>query len=270
MSPAYFARPVTLSRASRRRVGAPDHRERFHRLLGGGDFELPDNFPAPGQLAIAGRAPAPIALGDHPRFDRQPVAGDFQLLGRQLQQHLAGPGGRGLERRPEEPGGAGAESAGIPGTARGVAQHHLDRGERHLQLLGRGLGQRGDHPLAQLDLAGEALDPAILAEQEEGVEVTRQLAALGLEPGRFAQGEQQRDPAAGELEEITAVELRETFRLPLRLLGVTVLVHRPAPFPAACRTAAMIRVWAPQRQRLSSSPALISRGEGSGFRRSRA
>ena len=141
------------------------------------------------------------------------VLGDAEARGGQLEEDAAGFGRRLPQGRPEVLGAARAEGARVVGAEVRVAHDHVHRVERDVELLGQHHGQRGDDALAHLDLAGEAGDAAVGTDLEIGVGVVG-VAAVGaarsadLGVGAVAGREEDDEAAAGELEELAALEGR--------------------------------------------------------------
>src|SRR5262249_9667362 len=150
-------------------------------------------------------------------------------------------------------------AGGLPfiGGAAGVGRDHGHLRERHVQLLGRDLGERRDDALPKLHLAGEDRHLAVGADADPGIE-----HAVGLEaawqPGpllaeckAWCEAERQDDAAEAGCE-ITPRERVHDHVLPLAW--------------TARRTARTMRLWVPQRQRLLASAARTSCSLGRGVR----
>ncbi len=140
----------------------------------------------------------------------------------------------------------------------------------HLELVGQHLRERGVDPLSHLDLAGEAGDAAVLADAQEGVVVVGQLAGeaarcRGLLGPEIAAGDGDEDAAPEQLEEAAAadgggrVDTEVVEDLPC---GRAHDLASFAIFSATLSMAATMRLWAPQRQRLSSMASLIRDRDG--------
>ena len=237
-----------------------------------------------GQLGI--RHPfAAVRLGHDRAVQRHQISrGGLQSLGRQLHEHRAGLRGRRPQRRTEKARAHRAESPHVPWAEVGIAHHHVDAVQRHAELVGEHLGQRGDDALAHLDLAGEARDAAVLADPEKGVQVGGQplaeaataatpAAAFALRENLcLAERHEDEDPASHDLEKLPAVRGEVIGNVREIELQVFVAFHGlfPPLIPiAADSMAATILAWAPQRHRLSSIDFRISARLGRGFFRSR-
>jgi hypothetical protein len=150
-----------------------------------------------------------LPVHDHAIPDHQPVRGEFQMLGGKLDED--GPGLRRSlpEQGAERPDGKGAEGAHVPGAEVRVPQDDVHGVQGHVQLLRQHLGEGGDGALAHLHLPGEEGHPAVLPHPEEGVEVRGNAPPLLLDVAgqihRKPHGEEDRDPAPGQLEEAAAV-----------------------------------------------------------------
>jgi hypothetical protein len=183
----------------------------LRRFLDDGSGHVPlDPLPL-GQRRV-GHPALRIGLHEDGAIGRgQPLHRFLELLRGQLQQHPPPFRAGGPQRRSEEPRGHGAERAHVPRAEVGVAHDHVDALQRDVQLVGQFLGQGGDGALAHLDLAGEAGDPAVLADPQEGVEVGGQLRPGGPSGGLLPQedivpeGHRHQDPAAG-FEEVAPVQ----------------------------------------------------------------
>ena len=70
---------------------------------------------------------------------------------------------------------------GLPsfGVRAGVAGDHVDARERHVELFGRDLRERGEDALPELDLAGEHRDRAVGVDAEPGIEHAVAVEAAG-------------------------------------------------------------------------------------------
>ncbi len=132
--------------------------------------------------------------------------GHPELLRREAREDASPLGRRGAQRRAEHAGGERAESPHVPRAAVGVAHHHVDRRERHAELVGRHLGLRSHDALAHLDLAGEDGDAPVGADQQIGV----QIFGIDLSPLRKelfgTESDEDRDAAADQAEERPPVD----------------------------------------------------------------
>ena len=94
------------------------------------------------------------------------------------------------------------------GQSDGVSHHHVHRFQAASRVSSASIcGQRRGIPLAHLDLAGEAGDPAVLADPEKGIEIAGETAALGFQDRVVADAEEDEDPAAEGLEKVAAREV---------------------------------------------------------------
>ncbi len=205
-------------------------------------------------LAAVGRAGNAVGKHEGIGADAEPPGGERG----QHRAHLGGghaqAGTTRLERH-----AAGGEA--FIGGARGVAGDHPDPIEREIELLGRDLGERGEDPLPELDLAGEDRRAAVGIDADPGAEPAIALQAAGqtrrLLAARDVRAEGECDEDAAEAGgEFATVE---SGRIHDRLL----------PFAAAARsTARTIRLWVPQRQRLPASADRTCASVGRGLRSS--
>jgi len=233
------------------------HELELRRLLDRHAGHVPLDPPALGQFGVRDAArrlggDGDDAIGRHQLLDRS-----AQALGGQIQEHPPGLGAGGPKRRAEDARGQGAEGAGVPRAEVGVAHDHVDGVERHVQLVGDLLRQRGDGALAHLDLPGEAGDAAVGLDVEVGVEVGGGALPARGETGGLLQrlggfGEEE-DEQAGGLEELPAIGQRGSHRAP------------PLIAAPACSTACRILTWAPQRHRCGSRACTISSRLARGF-----
>ncbi len=143
-----------------------------------------------------------------------------------------------------------------------------------MELLGDLLSKGGPYVLADLDLAREHGDLAVLVDVEPGGEVSGEVLgparAAGLlgEEGCAGRGQSDRDAAAEELQEPPAVEIEpmEARDLVLRQLPiVAAAAHLGFPFFAADCTASRIRGYTQHRQTLRASVPEMSSSLGLGF-----
>jgi hypothetical protein len=194
-----WSKTVSVSKAAALGRGAQD------RLV---IDDVRDALPA-GQLAVTH---LPAGVADHRDDaipDREPLLRHAQALRRERHQRQAGLRPGGTQRGPEHARGQRAERAHVPGTPVRVAQHHVDRGEGDAQLLRDHLRLRGQHPLPHFDLAGEYGDAAVVADHQVGVEILG-IGAPGVLPEDCGglQPDQHHDAAAGQGEELAAVQAR--------------------------------------------------------------
>ncbi len=201
---------------------------------------------------IGGHAQAHGSLG------HQPVA----RLGRCRAQRL----GVDLDR------GAGNGGA-LVGRARGVAQHHVHPGQRHVELFGHDLRQRRADARAQVHMAVERGHAAVVPDGQQDLHALGRIAhhqgglALGgRRRGRRLAHDQQH--AVGAME----VGARERAVGAQRRAGRCGLAHAGTPrsSTAARCTARMISTCVPQRHRLPESSRRMAASSGSGLRSSRA
>ena len=222
---------------------------RFHVL------EVPLDAPTLHQLAV-GHVPGGIPRhGDQSLPHLQASHGDTELFGGQVDQDRPGLGRRAPQDRAELPDAQGAPGSAVPGTEVRVAHEHVHPLQGDIQFLRRQHGQGGHGALAHLDLAHEAAHPAVRADLQVGVEVLGITGPLGHLLGLLEGGQREADEEAhcpGGLEEVPAVD------------------HQTPPFAAAASTAARIRTWAPQRQRLPSRASATRWRSGRGVFCSRA
>src|SRR6185436_9907464 len=133
----------------------------------------------------------------------------------------------------------------------------------HIELLGSDLGERRHDALPEFDLAGEHRDAAVGIDAQPGIQravglqAAREPRRVLPEPDFWHEAEREDDATDGG-DEVAARQARS--------------VHGQT-FPFCCaarRTARMIRLWVPQRQRLLTSAARTSASRGCGLRLSRS
>jgi hypothetical protein len=119
----------------------------------------------------------------HPVDDAQVLHRHVHARCGALQQELA----RLSRGQPQRHGGALDRRArgGRPlvGRAIGVAHHHRDALERHLEFLGDDLGQRSAQPGAEVDVAVAGGDAAVRVQLDERVHVVLRHAGVALARG---------------------------------------------------------------------------------------
>src|SRR5208337_1633485 len=150
---------------------------------------------------------------------------------------------------PELPNAKRTESAHIPRTKLGVAHDHIDRIEGDVEFVGSKLRQRGLRPLSQFHLANETSDLAIAADTKIGIEIGRVAGAARqmrrfLERGHRIRGEEDEEPSARELQELTPTGSSDHIGSDLGSFVPIVCVHQATPStePATSRMASTIRV----------------------------
>ena len=146
----------------------------------------------------------------------------------------------------------------LVGRRRGVAHHHLDPVERHVELFGGHLRKRGPRAGAEIDLAAEDRDAVVGADGEPRID-----CFLG---HRLRRAQRRGAGRAGrpDIEKPTA-RMPLAFRNARRsneVLGHELSCSPPVQAAAARFTAATMRLWVPQRQRLSASAARMSASLG--------
>ncbi|MNF77301.1 hypothetical protein D3C84_594420 [compost metagenome] len=162
-------------------------------------------------------------------------------------------------------GGAG-DGGALVGCPFGIAEHHADLIHAQVQLLGDYLRQGGADAGAEVHMAIEGIDLAVVAadgdEERQLAGLLHGLLALGHGPGwRLDFIDDEQDTGLGQ-QLVTGGKLQG-------------LVHGRAPGrqasrPAARITARRISTWVPQRQRLPDSSLRICSSLGCGLRSSRA
>ncbi len=115
--------------------------------------------------------PCILLVDDRTAFQGKLLSRYAQSLRRHLQEHAPGLGRRLSHGDAEEPGAERTEGTIVERTEIGVAHHHVDRLQFHLELLGEHLGKRGDDALAHFDFPREQLDPAVCLDAQEGIEI---------------------------------------------------------------------------------------------------
>jgi len=101
----------------------------------------------------------------------QLVRSQAEPVGCRLHQQITHLGGRVQDRRPAVLHGMTAGSEALVRRAAGVGGHQLQAGQRHIELFGGNLEQRGLEALPKLGLAGEDLYAAIGRNPDPGVEL---------------------------------------------------------------------------------------------------
>jgi hypothetical protein len=222
------------------------------------------------QVAKGKRAPG-AALNHFAVLNNEGGPLDAFTLGGQIQQNLARGGGGLAQLRHHRWRGPAAERAHVERDQVRVAHHQTNRRDRHAQLVGDHLRQRGAAVLADLDLAGVCRDRSVRADVQPRPDLLGQRharpapppAALLLRSARhLVQREQYHNARAEQPEELAPGHLPTLSRflvqfVPLRLQRqfVNGFVFHGAAFlvaRAARRTAATIRWYVPQRQRFLS------------------
>ena len=153
MSCTKAAPPVTLAGMSKRGIDLPT----ILWLAGGfgGALALASRLRSTlgGQLAIADLAA--VRRRDHAVGDRQLIGRHAEPLGGELEQDRAHLGAGHAQGGAAVLDRLAAGGLALVRRLAGVAGDHLDARERQIELLGRDLGERGEDPLPELDLAGE-------------------------------------------------------------------------------------------------------------------
>ena len=135
-----------------------------HRLLG---IELDGEALAPDQLAIGD---ALAAAADDAVRHREVFLLDAEAFGRLVDQRRFGRG-RGLsDLDAADLDGEAAPGGALFGRQRRVALHHGDARERHVELFGCHLRQRGLYAGAEIDLAGVERDGTVGVDDEIGID----------------------------------------------------------------------------------------------------
>ncbi len=250
--------------APRRRA---DHLEsrRLHRHI----RQVPLDAPALHQLRIGDRVRCVARIANRPRLRAQPLHRHVQPLRRHREQHRLGLRSRPPHRRPEQRRAHGSERAHVVRAQVGIAQHHVDAFERHVQFLGQRHRQFRHRALSQFHLAGQAGHPAVRADLQIGVQVRRP-ALPRRQPRRLlrrrrVRAEEHEQPGArGQKFAPLHGARRRRFR---RFAG-----HHAPAFGACAASwmASRMRPCAPQRHRLSSMCRTICSRVGCGVRRSSA
>ena len=125
--------------------------------------------PAPDQVSVR-HAPGGVAVyTDRAVFHRELVRGHAERRGGQLEECQARLGRRLTQLWPAPIDRLAANGIALVGRAGSVALHDGDARDRHVELLGDDLGERGLHAGAQLDLAGEEGHATVLAQRQPGV-----------------------------------------------------------------------------------------------------
>ena len=134
------------------------------------------------QLAIADLAS--IGRRDDAIGRRQLVRRHAEPLGREIDEERAYLGAGHAQRGAAVLDRLAAGRLAFVRRLAGIAGDHLDACERQVQLLGRDLGEGGENPLPQLDLAGEDGRRAVGVDADPAVELAIALQAAG-QPGRI-------------------------------------------------------------------------------------
>jgi hypothetical protein len=140
----------------------------------------PVELPSADQVAVADALRGVIPGGDDAVLDGQSAGLDVESLARQLQQGGARLG-RGLAHcHPAELNRLAASGVALVRSPGGVALDHRDALERHVQLVGRDLGQGGADTGSQLDPSAEDRHLAGGINGQPGVELVGGAAAGAL------------------------------------------------------------------------------------------
>ncbi len=133
---------------------------------GYGDIE----YLAADQIFI-GHGLRSIAVNAHNAIgDDKTGRGCTQALRGEIEQRAPRLGAGLAQLRTGVANGGTADGGALVNRLRGIAHHHLHRGERNVQLLGDDLRERGFVALAQLHSAGINGDGAVRAHREPGIE----------------------------------------------------------------------------------------------------
>src|SRR5206468_11346444 len=161
------------------------------------------------------------------RLDDQGLAIRLPLGGREVEKGFPRRRRDLAELRGHDGRGAAAEGPQVEGRQVGVAHDEPDSLEGHPQLLRHDLGQLGADVLAELDLAGEDGDGAVLSDVQPGADLSGEVSRLL--SGRSLRDEEDEQAGAQELEEAAPLQL-EAVGGPfeeLVALGLYRVFHRP-------------------------------------------
>ena len=261
------------------------HRGADHGVIGGrfgGRFvvEVQDLMAAFDECAIS---QAVLRVGNgthHTALQLQSVDCHAQLLRRLCQQPLARLRCCSAQRPGMNLDGCAGNGGALVGRACGVAQHHVHLSQRHIELFGHDLRQRGADASAQVHMAIECGGAAVVPHGQQNFHplgrVTRHQRGLSLDGWRGGRGVAHHQQHALRGVKIIARERR--VRAQCRRAGrrgqerVGWGGHGWASriSTAARWTARMICTCVPQRHRLPESSRRIAVSSGSGLRSSRA
>ncbi len=160
--------PVTLSGMSTRAIDLPTSLKAFGSLVWTLSFDLQGEGLAADQLRVGDL----LAAARHDAVgDGEIVALDVEFLRGLVEQGIA----RGRRRVADlDAGGLHGEAApgiALIGGEHGVAGDERDRLERHVELFGGHLRERGADAGAEIDLAGIHRDHPGLVDGEEGIDL---------------------------------------------------------------------------------------------------
>ncbi len=217
----------------------------------------------PGDQLRVGDAPGRIAgRTDHPGLDLQRIGRHAEPRGSLLEQPGPGLGGCIAQGRCVDLDRGAGDRRALVGRARRVAQHHLDAVEGHVELVGRDLGQRSADAGAEVDVAVQRGDAAVVPDREQDLGAFgrvagdgRRLAGRGRRRRRRIAQHQQH---AARVAEVGAGQ---------RARGPSGHGRASAAIrSAASRTASRISRWVPQRHRLCDSASRTCASVGRGWR----
>jgi hypothetical protein len=228
------------------------------------------------------------AARDDAVLDRQRVRGDAKPGAGHLEQRLARFGRGFAHRHAADLDGLAAGGVALVGCAGRVALDHVDVLERHVQLVGRDLGQRRAHAGAKLDPTAVDRDAAVLADRQPrvdlvgrdraGVHGTTRLRGTG---GRLLLGDRRGDRGGRRLGRARGVDLLGSGHAARQAEGDDQgarSAQEVAPgevwrahalAPAARCTARTIRRCDPQRHRHAQDRSKLGAGGGAKARTAR-
>src|ERR1039458_7752431 len=237
-------------------------------------LQMPLDLLTLDQLAVGAALLLILLVEYHAIPGHQLRLGHFESFRRQLQQDGFGLSGSRLQGGTKRARRHRAVRPLVPWAAFGIAHDDLHGIQRRLQFFGQHLRQRGDRPLAHLDLARETGHPAILADPQKGIEVggcslaPAPLATGFLRHRQIAQRDKDKDAGAQSFQKLPPAlreELHVILEIQLQVIFCGHIYWTPFISPAALWMASMIRVCAPQRQRFWSMPRMICSRVGLGF-----
>ena len=208
-----------------------------------------------------GKAQCTAIAGDHRAFfNAQGFGGASKPLRGLLQQKTPRRGRRFAQRHGGNLQGSAGNGCALVRRPLGVAQHHVYLVHAQVQFFGNDLRQRGANAGAQVDVAVEGVDQAVVADGDE----QRQFAFL--DHGRHALGH-----GAGRRGDLVDDQQHAGLGQQLVAAGHLLrVVHALLRVWAARRTARRISTWVPQRHRLPRSSLRICSSLGFGMRSSKA
>ena len=165
-------------------LGRRGQRQRIAILVVPADLRM--EIAAADHLGIADLLGGIAHHRDHAVIHGQALGRNAELLGRAHDQNPARFGARDAQRRAGKAHARAARCAALVDGARGIALHHGDVFDRHVELFGDDLRHGEVGALAAVDLAEEDRDRAIGRDGDPGIELGGKQRRLGARPPRLA------------------------------------------------------------------------------------